>query len=454
MSLSVVILAAGKGTRMRSKYPKVLHKIAHKPMVQHVIDTVKSLGVDNIHLVYGHGGDHMKAAIQDTKLNWVKQEQQLGTGHAMQVAAPHFKDDEKILMVYGDVPLLGANTIKRLVAAQPPGGIGLLSLMVDDPTGYGRIVREHGLVCGIVEHKDASPDQHRIREINTGILVANAKDLQNWLFKLSNKNAQGEYYVTDIIEMAYKQGRIVNAVHPSSAIEVEGVNNRLQLGRLERAFQLKLAEDLMMDGVALMDANRFDLRGSLDCGMDVEIDVNCVFEGKVRLGNNVKVGPNCVIRNAKIGDDCEIKAHSVIEGVEIGEGCTIGPFARLRPGTVLKDGASVGNFVEMKKSTLGKGSKCGHLSYLGDASIGANVNIGAGTITCNYDGVNKFPTVIEDGAFIGSDTQLIAPVTIGQNATIGAGSTITHNVGEKELVISRVKQRHIQNWLRPEKQKK
>lgn len=454
MSLSVVVLAAGKGTRMRSKYPKVLHRIAHKPMVQHVIDTVKSLGVDNVHLVYGHGGDYMKEAITDTKLNWVKQEQQLGTGHAMQVAAPHFKDDEKILMVYGDVPLLGADTIKRLVAAQPPGGIGLLSLMVDDPTGYGRIVREHGLVCGIVEHKDASPDQHRIREINTGILVANASDLQDWLFKLSNDNAQGEYYVTDIIEMAYKSGRIVNAVQPGNPLEVEGVNNRLQLGRLERAFQLQQAEDLMMDGVAILDPSRFDLRGSLDCGMDVEIDVNVVFEGKVRLGNNVKIGPNCVIKNAKIADNTVVQANSVIEGVDVGEDCNIGPFARLRPGSVLKDGASVGNFVEMKKTTLGKNSKCGHLSYLGDASIGANVNIGAGTITCNYDGVNKFPTVIEDGVFIGSDTQLIAPVTVAQDATVGAGSTITNNVAEKELVISRVKQRHIKNWQRPEALKK
>ncbi len=451
MSLSVVILAAGKGTRMRSRLPKVLHKIAHKPMVQHVIDTVKQLGVDNIHLVYGHGGDYMKAAIQDDKLNWVEQKEQLGTGHAMQTAAPHFKSGEKILMVYGDVPLLSRDTLLRLVSAQPNGGISLLTINVDDPTGYGRIVRMHGMVAGIVEHKDATLEQHKIHEINTGILVADADDLNEWLFELSNDNAQGEFYVTDIIEMAHKKGRIINGVHPSSEFEVEGVNNRMQLANLERTFQLQLAQDYLAKGVSIRDPHRFDLRGELECGMDVEIDVNVIFEGTVRLGNDVTIGANCVIKNTVIEDGVVIQPNTVIDDAKIGSGASVGPFARIRPGSVLEEGAHVGNFVEMKKSTLGKGSKCGHLTYLGDTEVGQRVNIGAGTITCNYDGVNKFKTKIEDGAFIGSSSQLIAPVKIGKNATVGAGSTITRDVEEDELAICRSKQRHLQGWQRPVK---
>jgi bifunctional UDP-N-acetylglucosamine pyrophosphorylase/glucosamine-1-phosphate N-acetyltransferase len=371
----------------------------------------------------------------------------------MQQAAPFFGDDEDIMMLYGDVPLISVETLERLRAAKPKGGIGLLTVKLDDPTGYGRITRENGQVTGIVEHKDATDAQREIQEINTGILIAGGADLKRWLGKLDNNNAQGEFYITDIIAMAYQEGREIAAVHPERLSEVEGVNNRLQLSRLERVYQSEQAEKLLLAGVMLRDPQRFDLRGSLTHGRDVEIDTNVILEGNVTLGHRVKIGAGCVIKNSVIGDDCEISAYSVVEDAELHAACTIGPFARLRPGAELLEGAHVGNFVEMKKARLGKGSKAGHLSYLGDAEIGDNVNIGAGTITCNYDGANKFKTIIGDDVFVGSDSQLVAPVSIGKGATIAAGTTVTRNVGDNELVISRVPQVQKQGWQRPVKKK-
>ncbi|CAQ82127.1 MULTISPECIES: bifunctional UDP-N-acetylglucosamine diphosphorylase/glucosamine-1-phosphate N-acetyltransferase GlmU [Photorhabdus] len=450
---SVVILAAGKGTRMYSDLPKVLHLLAGKPMVQHVIDTAMALGAKNVHLVYGHGGDLMKQTLSEQKLNWVLQEEQLGTGHAMQQAAPHFTDDEDILMLYGDVPLIGTDTLERLLAAKPEGGIGLLTAILDNPTGYGRIIRKNGDVTGIIEQKDATEEQCKISEINTGILVANGGDLKRWLSQLDNNNAQGEYYITDVIALAHKEGRKIEAVHPRRLSEMEGVNNRLQLSTLERIYQSEQAEKLLLAGVMLLDPTRFDLRGTLIHGRDVVIDTNVIIEGNVTLGNNVLIGTGCVLKNCIIGDDSILSPYTVIEDSEMGVGCTVGPFARLRPGSKLAEKAHVGNFVEMKKSYLGKGSKAGHLTYLGDADIGSDVNIGAGTITCNYDGANKFKTIIGDNVFVGSNTQLVAPVTIAKGATIGAGTTVTKNVAEDELVVSRTKQTHIQGWKRPVKKK-
>ncbi|GKX57343.1 bifunctional protein GlmU [Leminorella grimontii] len=451
--LSVVILAAGKGTRMYSDLPKVLHLLAGKPMVQHVIDTASKLGAKQVHLVYGHGGDVMKETLAGQPVNWVLQAEQLGTGHAMQQAAPYFADDENILMLYGDGPLISEQTLRRLVDAKPEGGIGLLTVKLDDPTGYGRIVREGDKVVSIVEHKDASDEQRKINEINTGILVANGADMKRWLSQLDNNNAQGEFYITDIIGLAHREGRRIEAVHPARVSETEGVNNRLQLARLERIYQAEQAERLLLEGVMLIDPARFDLRGELVHGRDVVIDTNVIIEGRVVLGDRVRIESGCVLKNCVIGDDSVISPYSVIEDAVLGLGCTVGPFARLRPGAELEDEAHVGNFVEMKKARLGKGSKAGHLSYLGDADIGDRVNIGAGTITCNYDGANKFKTVIGDDVFVGSDTQLVAPVSVAKGATIGAGTTVTKDVGENELVISRVAQRHITGWQRPVKKK-
>ncbi|SQI44410.1 Bifunctional protein GlmU [Leminorella richardii] len=452
-SLSVVILAAGKGTRMYSDLPKVLHLLAGKPMVQHVIDTASKLGAKQVHLVYGHGGDLMKKTLAGQPVNWVLQAEQLGTGHAMQQASPFFADDENILMLYGDGPLISEETLRRLVDAKPEGGIGLLTVKLDDPTGYGRIVRENGNVVSIVEHKDASDEQREINEINTGILVANGADMKRWLSQLDNNNSQGEFYITDIIGLAHREGRQIEAVHPARVSETEGVNNRLQLAHLERVYQAEQAERLLLEGVMIIDPARFDLRGELIHGRDVTIDTNVIIEGRVVLGNRVRIESGCVLKNCEIGDDSVISPYSVIEDAVLGVGCTVGPFARLRPGAELDDEAHVGNFVEIKKSRLGKGSKAGHLSYLGDADIGDRVNIGAGTITCNYDGANKFKTIIGDDVFVGSDTQLVAPVSVARGATIGAGTTVTRNVGEDELVISRVEQRHITGWQRPVKKK-
>jgi len=451
--MSVVILAAGKGTRMYSDLPKVLHTLAGKPMVQHVIDAATGLGARHIHLVYGHGGDRLKAMLTEPSLNWVLQAEQLGTGHAMQQAAPAFADDEDILMLYGDVPLISQETLRRLRDAKPEGGIGLLTVELDNPSGYGRIVRENSAIVGIVEQKDATPEQLKISEINTGILIANGGDLKRWLAQLTNNNAQGEYYITDIIALAHQEGRQINAVHPTRVSETDGVNNRLQLATLERAYQSEQAEKLLLAGVMLRDPARFDLRGTLSHGRDVEIDVNVIIEGDVRLGDRVKIGAGCIIKNSVIGDDCEISPYSVIEDANLAADCTVGPFARLRPGSELAQAAHVGNFVEMKKASLGKGSKAGHLSYLGDAEIGANVNIGAGTITCNYDGANKSKTLIGDNVFVGSDTQLVAPVSVAAGATIAAGTTVMKDVNEASLVYNRKEQNSKADWQRPAKKK-
>jgi len=451
--MSVVILAAGKGTRMYSDLPKVLHLLAGKPMVQHVIDAAKALNAQQINLVYGHGGDLLKSTLNDTSLNWVLQAEQLGTGHAMQQAAPHFVDDEDILMLYGDVPLISVDTLRRLQAAKPQGGIGLLTVILDNPTGYGRIIRENGNVVGIIEQKDATPEQLLINEINTGILLANGADLKRWLSKLTNNNAQGEYYITDIIALAHQEGRHIEAVHPARTTETDGVNNRLQLATLERVWQTEQAEKLLLAGVMLQDPARFDLRGTLEHGRDVVIDTNVIIEGHVTLGNRVKIGTGCIIKNSVIADDSEISPYSVIEDAHLASACTVGPFARLRPGSELEEGAHVGNFVEMKKARLGKGSKAGHLSYLGDAEIGARVNIGAGTITCNYDGANKFKTIIGDDVFVGSDTQLIAPVTVAEGVTIAAGTTIMRDVPAAGLVYNRKEQQLKASWQRPVKKK-
>ncbi|MBB1477653.1 bifunctional UDP-N-acetylglucosamine diphosphorylase/glucosamine-1-phosphate N-acetyltransferase GlmU [Shewanella sp. SG41-3] len=454
MSLNVVILAAGKGTRMRSDLPKVLHPIAHKSMVQHVIDTANALGSDAIQLVYGYGADKLQTALGEQALNWVLQAEQLGTGHAVAQANPNINDNDTVLILYGDVPLIQQSTLEALLAARPVNGLAILTVNLPNPSGYGRIVREQGCVVGIVEQKDANAEQLAITEVNTGIMVVPGKQLKAWLNRLSNNNAQGEYYLTDIIAMAKADGVEISTSQPQSAIEVEGANNRVQLAQLERAYQARAAEKLMLDGANLRDPARIDIRGDVTVGMDVMIDVNVIFQGKVTLGNNVTIGAGAILIDCDIADNAEIKPYTIVEGAKLGQAASAGPFARLRPGAELKEDAHIGNFVEIKKSVLGKGSKAGHLAYLGDAHIGAGVNIGAGTITCNYDGANKFITTIEDGVFVGSDTQLVAPVTIGKNATLGAGSTITKDVAENELVITRVKQRHITGWQRPIKIKK
>ncbi|OZI15033.1 UDP-N-acetylglucosamine diphosphorylase/glucosamine-1-phosphate N-acetyltransferase [Sodalis-like symbiont of Philaenus spumarius] len=448
-ALSVVVLAAGKGSRMFSALPKVLHPLAGKAMVQHVIDAATQLGAARIHLVYGYGGELLRQCLarQDTPLNWVLQAEQRGTGHAVQQTLTCLRDKEDVLILYGDVPLISPDTLQHLLAARPQGGIGLLTVTLDNPEGYGRIVRLHGEVAGIVEQKDASEQQRQIKESNTGILVAGGEDIKRWLGQLTNENAQGEFYLTDIIAMAWHEDRKINTVQPARQIEVEGVNNRLQLARLEQADRLLLA------GMMLSDPDRFDLRGELRHGQDVSIDTNVILEGQVTLGDRVIIGTGCVLKNVVIGDDVIISPYTVIEDARVAARSTLGPFARLRPGTELEEDAHVGNFVEMKQARLGKGSKAGHLSYLGDAEIGAQVNIGAGTITCNYDGANKHKTHIGDDVFVGSDSQLVAPVTIGRGATIGAGTTVTRDVAEGETIISRVRQFLLANWTRPVKKK-
>ncbi|MCL1068010.1 bifunctional UDP-N-acetylglucosamine diphosphorylase/glucosamine-1-phosphate N-acetyltransferase GlmU [Shewanella olleyana] len=454
MSLNVVILAAGKGTRMRSDLPKVLHPIAHKSMVQHVIDTANSLGSEAIQLVYGYGADKLQAALGEQSVNWVLQAEQLGTGHAVAQANPNINDDDTVLILYGDVPLIQQSTLEKLLAARPQDGMAILTVNLDNPTGYGRIVRENGSVVGIVEQKDANAEQLLIQEVNTGIMAVPGKQLKSWLGRLSNSNAQGEYYLTDIVAMAKEDGVAIDTAQPESAVEVEGANNRVQLAQLERAYQARSAEKLMLEGANLRDPARIDIRGDVTVGMDVMIDINVIFQGKVTLGNNVTIGAGAILIDCDIADNAEIKPYSIIEGAKLGIAASAGPFARLRTGAELKEDAHIGNFVEMKKAVLGVGSKAGHLAYLGDAKIGSGVNIGAGTITCNYDGANKFQTTIEDNVFVGSDSQLIAPVTIGKGATLGAGSTIAKDVGEGELVITRVKQRHIKDWARPVKKAK
>ncbi len=451
MAFSVVILAAGKGTRMKSSLPKVLHPIADKPIVQHIIDTANEMGADNLHLVYGHGAEQLQTALAHNPLNWCLQAEQLGTGHAVQQAADALSDDEDVMVLVGDAPLITAETLNNLRTVKASADLALLTVHLDDPTGMGRIIRDGDNVMAIVEHKDATPEQHKITEINTGMMVLNGKDLKRWLNNLSNDNAQGEYYLTDVIAMAAAEGKTIKAAHPITSVEVEGINNRAQLARLERAYQARQAHNLMMSGVTLMDPNRLDIRGTLQCGQDSTLDINVLVKGHVSLGSNVYIGPNCILDNCTIGDNTVVEANSIVQQAEVASGAQIGPFARLRPGAVMHENSKVGNFVEMKKSTLGKGSKANHFTYLGDTQVGQDVNIGAGTITCNYDGVNKHQTTIGDGAFIGSNSSLVAPVAIGQGVTVAAGSTITKAVAADALAVARAKQVELPLWQRPVK---
>ena len=449
--INVVVLAAGKGTRMRSKLPKVLHPLAGKTLLQHVMDAARALAAAKLCIVVGHEAEQVCAASAADDVVFVEQMPQLGTGHALQLAAPQLNDAYPTLILYGDVPLIGVDTLQRLLAAAQQD-VALLTVNLADPTGYGRIVRDAaGAVLKNVEHKDATEAERLIQEVNTGVLVVPTVPLKKWLSQLSNDNAQGEYYLTDVIAMAVNEGVAVNTAQPNHEWETLGVNSKAQLAELETVLRGNIANALLEAGVTLADPARIDVRGELICGMDVSIDVGCVFEGRVVLGDDVRIAPNCVIRNAQIAAGTKIAAFSHIDGASVGAGASIGPFARLRPEAVLADGAHIGNFVEIKKSTIGVGSKVSHLSYIGDSSIGAGVNVGAGVITCNYDGVNKFQTIIGDGAFIGSDTQLIAPVTVGAGATIGAGSTISKDAPAGELTFSRPKQMTLKGWQRPVK---
>ena len=451
MKLSVIILAAGQGTRMKSASPKVMHKLAGIPMLEHVYNRSLELGAEDIHIVYGHGGEHLHDYCSDFDVEWVLQDQQLGTAHAVQQASPHIDDDHIALILYGDVPLIKSNTLKVLIDSVAADAISLLTVDLQDPYGYGRIVRDNGEVVAIVEHKEATDEQKNITEVNTGILAIQSGYLKKCLNKIDNNNVQGEYYLTDIIELAVKDGKKIMTSQPDNTYEVEGVNDRKQLAKLERIKQLEQVETIMAEGVSVADPTRVDIRGELDIGNDSYIDVNCVFEGKVTVGRNVTIGAGCVISDSAIADGCIIRPCCVIENAIIDNDVEVGPFARLRPGTHLKQNSKVGNFVEVKNTQLGEGSKASHLTYLGDTEVGSKVNIGAGTITCNYDGVNKFKTIIKDGAFIGSDTQLVAPVTVGKNSTIGAGSTITRDTEDEVLTLSRTAQRTIKGWERPKK---
>jgi len=456
MKITTIILAAGKGTRMLSVQPKVLHKIANKPLLKHVYDLSSQLSDNCVHIVVGYGAEMVKQALNLPEVNWIEQLQQLGTGHAVQQASGFIAENDTVLILYGDVPLLKLATLNRLLLNASQQSVGLLTVNLENSTGYGRIIRNSlGKVVKIVEEKDATDAEKKIQEVNTGIMAVPGVKLKQWLNRLDNNNNQGEYYLTDIIEMAVNEGINIVTNQPEDIHEVLGVNNRIQLAQLERAYQQQQAEQLMMRGVTIKDPLRFDLRGSLDSlGQDIEIDINVILEGNNSIGNNVKIGPNTHIKNSIIGNNVEILGLCIIEDAQIGNGCRVGPYARLRPETALAANVHIGNFVEIKKSVIAEETKINHLSYIGDASIGSKVNIGAGTITCNYDGANKFKTIIEDGAFIGSDTQLVAPVTVGKNATIGAGSTITRDTPADQLTLSRVKQVSVATWQRPSKQEK
>jgi bifunctional UDP-N-acetylglucosamine pyrophosphorylase/glucosamine-1-phosphate N-acetyltransferase len=454
MNLSIIILAAGQGTRMRSDLPKVLHPLGGRPLLAHVLDTARSLDHATLHVVIGHGAEHVREIFPDAGVNWVMQDRQLGTGHAVAQVMPAIPDADTVLVMYGDVPLITRATLEPLCHVAAQGFVGVLTAETADPAGYGRILHHaDGSISGIVEEKDATAAQREIREINTGFLAAPAAKLRSWVESLDNNNAQGEFYLTDVIARAVSDGVSVRGICTERLEEVLGINDRLQLAVQERAFQQRQAHACLLAGVTLVDPARFDLRGSLDAGQDVVIDVNCVLEGQIRVGHRVHIGPNVVLRNATIGDDVCILANCVIEDTVIGNAARIGPFARLRPETRLADNTHVGNFVEIKKSDVAEGSKINHLSYIGDTSIGRNVNIGAGTITCNYDGASKHRTVIGDDVFIGSDTQLVAPVEVKDGATIGAGSTITRDAPAGELTLSRAPQETRQGWRRPVKKK-
>jgi len=455
MNLGVVILAAGQGTRMQSALPKVLHPLADRPLLGHVIDTARELDAARVAVVFGHGGNQVSEAFADAGVLWVEQAEQLGTGHAVEQALPALAGMDRVLILYGDVPLTSLATLRSLLHAAEQSALAVLTVDLDDATGYGRMLRDDaGHITRIVEQKDASAEQLRIQEINTGIMVVDGPSLARWIERLENTNAQGEFYLTDIVALAVAEGVEVASAQPVDRYEVMGVNDRLQLAELERHYQRLQAERLMRDGVTLRDPARFDLRGRLSAGRDVEIDVNVLIAGDVTLGDGVRIGANTVIRNSRIGDGVQIFENCVIEDAVVGAASRIGPFSRLRPETVLADHVHVGNFVEIKKSAVAEGSKINHLSYVGDSTVGRSVNIGAGTITCNYDGAFKHHTVIGDHAFIGSDTQLVAPVEVGAGATIGAGSTITRDTPPGGLTLSRAKQTSIPGWERPRKENK
>lgn len=461
MSLHLVILAAGNGTRMRSATPKVLHTLAGKPMLERVLDTAEALDPDGIHVIIGYQGERLKAAYANRPVNWVWQNEQLGTGHAVMQALPHIPDDARVLVLSADVPLIQLDLLQAMVAQAKPSSpsrqapLALLLAFLPDPTGLGRVMRDvNGRICRVIEEKDATEAQRSIKEVYSGTCCAAASDLAVWLPKLSDSNVQKEYYLTDIMAMAAEENCPITCVHAPASWMIQGVNDRVQLEGLERVWQERRAIELMMHGVTMADKTRVDIRGELMCGQDVYLDANIVFEGHVNVGQGCRIGPNCVLNNVTLGENTVIEANSVLEDSVIGNHCSIGPFARIRPGTVLGDRCKIGNFVETKKAVFDTDSKASHLSYLGDVTVGKKVNIGAGMITCNYDGANKHQTVIEDGAFIGSDTQLVAPVTVGENATIGAGSTIRKSVPAGGLTLTASKQTTLSDWKRPEKRAK
>ncbi len=451
MGLSVVILAAGQGTRMRSNLPKVLQPLAGRPLLGHVLDTAAALSADDVCVVYGHGGETVRETFPGDQVRWALQAEQLGTGHAVQQAMPGTPDANRVLVLFGDVPLLTAATCNRLLEATPPDELAVLTVDMANPAGYGRIVRERDVVTRIVEEKDATAKEKAVCEINTGVLLAPAARLRGWLDSLGNDNAQGEYYLTDVIGMAVRDGVTVHGIKADTETEVMGINDKKQLAEAERALQARLVDELMAQGVGFADPARVDIRGTLKCGRDVFIDVNAVFEGDVELGDNVRIESNNLVRDSKLGAGTLVHSNCHIEGATTDADCEIGPFARLRPGAMLARKVKIGNFVEVKKSHIADGSKVNHLTYIGDTEIGTGVNVGAGTITCNYDGINKFKTTIGDGSFIGSGVMLVAPVKVGAGATIGAGSTITRDVPDDELAIERSKQKTVPGWKRPVK---
>ncbi len=451
-SLHVVILAAGQGKRMHSDLPKVLHRLAGRPLLAHVLETAGSLKPAALHVVYGHGGETVRSHFQHEPITWTAQPEQLGTGHAMMQAMPEIPDDAVVLVLYGDVPLVRTHALNAVTAAATAGRIGLLTAELDAPDGYGRILRDDsGRVTGIVEHGDASAEQRAIREINTGIMALSAKRLRAWLEGLNSDNRQGEYYLTDIIARAVEEGVEIETAFPDSPDDTLGANDRIELARLERIYQQRQAEALMRAGVTLSDPGRLDVRGRVKAGRDVSIDVNVILEGEVNIGERVSIGPNCVLKDVQIGDDSEVLSNTIVDSASIGRACRIGPYARIRPGTELADSVHIGNFVEVKASTVGAGSKANHLTYIGDAEIGSGVNVGAGTITCNYDGASKHRTIIGDGAFIGSGVELVAPITVHPGATIGAGSTISKDAPANKLTVSRGSQQTVKGWKRPKK---
>ena len=446
-AIEVCILAAGKGTRMKSSKPKVLHPIAGRPMLRHLVSTVQSLNINNVHVVVGSGADEVKQSFQNDDIDFVLQLEQKGTGHAVMQALPHLDESKRVLILLGDAPLLKAETIEQMLKCECD--LGVLTVIQANPFNYGRIIRQHDQIIEIVEEKDAGDEQRQISEVNTGVMIADVKKLSRWLDRITPENSQGELLLTDIVKMANSDGDVVKGIVAADPIEVQGVNDFEQLSQLERYYQTSIAKQLMQGGVHLMDPNRIDVRGDLTVGADSTIDINCIFEGNVSLGSNVRVGANCKIIDSTIADNVEIKPNSIIEGASLEAGCSVGPFVRLRPGAQLGQDVAIGNFVEVKKTTLGRGSKASHLSYLGDAIIGAGVNIGAGTITCNYDGVNKHITEIQDDVFVGSNTALVAPVVVGQGSTIAAGSTITKQIDADSLAIGRGRQKNLSNWKGP-----